>query len=42
VRPENHSKLIFFADKIVKKLGGLPLAAKVVGVVLKSSLKEQH
>ena len=28
VRPENHSKLIFFAEKIVKKVGRLASSGK--------------
>ncbi|KAI0529647.1 hypothetical protein KFK09_002201 [Dendrobium nobile] len=38
----DHKKLKAIAGEIVKKLSGSPLAAKVIGGVLNSSLEERH
>ncbi|KAH0456535.1 hypothetical protein IEQ34_014442 [Dendrobium chrysotoxum] len=40
--PDDHKKLRAIAGEIVKKLSGSPLAAKVIGGVLNSSLDERH
>ncbi|KAL0920579.1 hypothetical protein M5K25_009723 [Dendrobium thyrsiflorum] len=40
--PDDHKKLRAIAGEIVKKLLGSPLAAKVIGGVLNSSLDERH
>ncbi|KAL0920582.1 hypothetical protein M5K25_009727 [Dendrobium thyrsiflorum] len=40
--PDDHKKLRAIAEEIVKKLLGSPLAAKVIGGVLNSSLDERH
>ncbi|PKU87400.1 Putative disease resistance protein RGA4 [Dendrobium catenatum] len=40
--PNDYKRLIFIAGEIVKKLSGSPLAAKVIGGVLNSSLDERH
>ncbi|PKU62119.1 putative disease resistance protein RGA4 [Dendrobium catenatum] len=40
--PNDYKRLRFIAGEIVKKLSGSPLAAKVIGGVLNSSLDERH
>ncbi|KAH0463612.1 hypothetical protein IEQ34_008194 [Dendrobium chrysotoxum] len=40
--PDDHNKLRAIAGEIVKKLLGSPLAAKVIGGVLKDNLDERH
>ncbi|KAH0462959.1 hypothetical protein IEQ34_007541 [Dendrobium chrysotoxum] len=40
--PDDHKKLRAIAAEIVKKLLGSPLAAKVIGGVLKDNLDERH
>ncbi|KAI0496748.1 hypothetical protein KFK09_023072 [Dendrobium nobile] len=40
--PDDHKKLRAIAGEIVKKLLGSPLAAKVIGGVLKNNLDERH
>ncbi|KAI0496771.1 hypothetical protein KFK09_023095 [Dendrobium nobile] len=40
--PDDHKKLRAIAEEIVKKLLGSPLAAKVIGGVLKNNLDERH
>ncbi|KAL0920704.1 hypothetical protein M5K25_009866 [Dendrobium thyrsiflorum] len=40
--PDDHKKLRAIAGEIVKKLLGSPLAAKVIGGVLKDNLDERH
>ncbi|KAI0530479.1 hypothetical protein KFK09_000023 [Dendrobium nobile] len=40
--PDEHKKLRAIAGEIVKKLLGSPLAAKVIGGVLKDNLDERH
>ncbi|KAL0920789.1 hypothetical protein M5K25_009958 [Dendrobium thyrsiflorum] len=40
--PDDHKKLRAIAGEIVKKLLGSPLAAKVIGGVLKDNLSERH
>ncbi|KAL0922748.1 hypothetical protein M5K25_006762 [Dendrobium thyrsiflorum] len=40
--PNDYKRLRSIAGKIVKKLSGSPLAAKVIGVVLKDNLVEMH
>ncbi|KAI0529656.1 hypothetical protein KFK09_002210 [Dendrobium nobile] len=42
IPPSDHKKLKAIAGEIVKKLSGSPLAAKVIGGVLNSSLNERH
>ncbi|KAL0920589.1 hypothetical protein M5K25_009734 [Dendrobium thyrsiflorum] len=40
--PDDHKKLRSIAGEIVKKLSGSPLAAKVIGGLLNSTLDERH
>ncbi|XP_020694912.1 putative disease resistance protein RGA4 [Dendrobium catenatum] len=40
--PNDYKRLRFITGEIVKKLSGSPLAAKVIGGVLNSSLNERH
>ncbi|PKU62401.1 Putative disease resistance protein RGA3 [Dendrobium catenatum] len=40
--PNDHKKLRIIAGEIVKKILGSPLAAKVIGGVLKDNLDERH
>ncbi|KAL0927786.1 hypothetical protein M5K25_001996 [Dendrobium thyrsiflorum] len=42
VAPDHHKKLRAIAGEIAKKLLGSPLAAKVIGGVLKDNLDERH
>ncbi|ONK68317.1 uncharacterized protein A4U43_C05F10110 [Asparagus officinalis] len=42
INPHNYGKLQSLGEQIARRLGGLPLAAKMIGALLRSNLDDSH